>query len=63
MNKEEKKIATETIGFIVDTIYDIFKGLMRDPNDVYDLQGIRKVLDMFLATCENIEDEILKNFV
>lgn len=63
MNNEDKKIATETISFIVDTIYDIFKGLMKDENDVYDLKGIRKVLDMFLATCENIEDEILKNFV
>lgn len=63
MNKEEEKTATETISIIVENIYDIFKSLMKNEDDVYDLKGIRNVLDMFLATCEKIEDIILEDFV
>ena len=54
-DKEEFK---ETLKFIVETIYDTFANLMKDPNDVYDLKGIRNVFDIFLATCEKITDEL-----
>lgn len=54
-DKEELK---ETLRLIVETIYDTFVGLMKDPNDVYDLKGIRNVFDILLATCDQITDKL-----
>ena len=60
LTKEQKEQVISGIKDVVDTIYGIFANLMKHPDDVYDLQGIKKVLDLFKDTCENIDEEIIK---
>lgn len=60
LTKEQKEQVISGIKDVVDTIYGVFANLMKDPNDVYDLAGIKKVLDLFKDTCENIDEKIIE---
>ena len=60
LTEEQRKQVISGIKDVCDQIYSVFASLMKDPNDVYDLKGIKAVLDMFKNTCEDIDEEIIK---
>lgn len=63
ITKEQREQVVSAIKDLVDTLYGVFANLMKDPNDVYDLQGIKKVLDLFKDTCESIDEETIKKLL
>ena len=60
LTEEQRKQVIDGIKDVCDQIYNVFASLMKDPDDVYDLKGIKTVLDVFKSTCESIDEEIIK---